>query len=729
MSMLCIELLGTPKFSIDSKEVPFVRRRSKALIIYLICAERRATRELLADLLWPDSPPSRAMASLRTVLSEIKNHLHGEFLITEGDTVSFDTTNLSCDVLDFKRLLTSNPSLQEMRDAARLWKGGFLKGFSFDASAEFSIWRVQEERNLFSHYKQILQSLYEHEIERGDLDSALEYARSYLSLDSFDEQGHRGVMYIHALRGERKLALQQYERCRTIMEKEFQSPVEEETQTLLERIQSGNLKRQTGTLKNRLDSPRLAILPFRCHAHDHVDVQLFHNMVMEALEDYFAVVPEVGIISRTSTLAYQKSGKRLSIIASELQADYIIEGFYRGDARSLFIEGRLLQTTPDAVVAVKSITVSPCTCNPYLVASYIGESFMHSIGIKHPYEIERKGIEQTQQEKEQGSTLQSKLKLHAKHFLRIDEQEACLKAVELYREAVHLDPDDAEAWAGIGLALQCFCDKGICFPNRTDKLSEVEEAANRALALDEEEPTALTILGSVAIQKDWDFSKAEAFYKRALHLRPNNTRTMRDYAELCIMTGRHEEARRLSDTINALDPVNSHNFKIQFWLHLLAKEFQRADDVVKQHFLLFPSPPLDRILQAHVLLIEGNAEKAIEMLTKIDRNQSLPRSWYFAHLVGEGYGYAVSSRREKALEVIELLKQNDGGSFYPYVPIAQIYTGLGYYDTALTWIDAAVQAHDPGLFFLAVNPLFIPLNNHPGLERILERTHIIPVKF
>ncbi|MGE0074350.1 MAG: tetratricopeptide repeat protein [Sphaerochaetaceae bacterium] len=728
MSTLNVELLGSPRFSVDSQEVSFARRRSKALIIYVVCTERRVTREELAALFWPDRLSSRAMGSLRTVISEVKSLFQGEFLYSEGNVLYFDTTQVRCDLVNFRNILTGNPTISGMREAAGLWRGGFLKGFYIDSSSSFYDWQLQEEQKVFREYKQLLRSLYEKEIDNGDLDSALEHARACLSLDSFDEEGHRVVIYIHALRGEKKLALEQYEICRTIMSEEFQTQVEDETQALVQRIKSGNIRKIHMSIIDESHVPRLAILPF--HRIDIVDheVLLFLDMAMEALEDFFAVIPGLGIISRTSTRAYRDSGKRLSTIAAELQADFIIEGFCRWDGTSLLVEGRLIQAKTDEVVAVKNVTVFSLEDNPADAARYIGEAFTNYLGIASSHVSADSRGDNTQQDGGDAYTFNSKLKLQAKHLLRIDEEESCLKAVELYREAARLDPSDAEAWAGIGSALLSYNDKGICFPNRINAISEIKQVANKALEINEEEPTALTILGNIAVQENWDFGRAEELYRKVLRLLPNDTRTMRDYAELYIMTGRYEEAWKLSELINGLDPVNHHNLKIRFWLHLVFKEFQKAEDVVRQQFLLYPAPPLDQILQAHIHLICGDVDAAITIFDRIDMEQELPLAWNHALLVGTGYAHAVAGQTAKAFEAIELLQMNTAGAVYPYVPIAQIFTGLHDYETALDWIGIAVEAHDPGLFFLAVNPLFAPLNNDSRLERILWSTHIIPVK-
>ncbi|MDX9940022.1 MAG: BTAD domain-containing putative transcriptional regulator [Sphaerochaetaceae bacterium] len=668
------------------------------------------------------------MGSLRTVISEVKALFQGNFLHSDGDILSIDASHIRCDLLDFRKIVTHEMTLSDMREAAGLWKGGFLKGFHVAASSGFYDWQLQEGQHVFNTYKQLLMSLYTQEITQGDFDCALGHAQSCLALDNFDEESHRAVIYIHALRGERKLALEQYEICRTIMSEEFQTQVEDETEALVQRIKAGDIRKNHMAMTDEPHVPRLAILPFhRIDICDH-ETALFLNMTMEALEDFFAMMHGLRIISRTSMLAYNDSAKRLPVIAAELQADFVIEGFCKGDGTSLLIEGRLVRAKTDDVVAIRNITVSSLRDNPTDAARHLGDAFVKHLGIAKALEHQASEEDSSLQEGVKVSSLNSKLKLQAKHLLRLDEEAACLKAVELYREAVRIDPLDAEAWAGIGSALLSYNDKGICFPNRSDRMSEMKLVANRALEINQDEPTALTILGNIAVQEDWDFIQAEELYKKALGLLPNSTRTLRDYAELCIMTGRHSQALELSELMNVLDPVNHHNFKIRFWLYLVRREFQKAEEMVRQQFLLFPAPPLDQILQAHIQLIKGDTDIAISSFEKIRMHPEQPPSWDYLMLVGNGYACAVSGRTGEAMAAIERLKAKKAGSFHSYIPIAQIYTGLKDYDSALDCVGTAVEAHDSGLFFLTVNPLFAPLNDDPRLEMILRNTHIIPVK-
>jgi predicted ATPase len=86
-----------------------------------------------------------------------------------------------------------------------------------------------------------LQGLYMlsmHQTERGNYDSALKATRRLLELEPWQEEGHRQMMLLLALTGNRSAALAQYEACRRILASELNTQPLPETNALLERIKA-----------------------------------------------------------------------------------------------------------------------------------------------------------------------------------------------------------------------------------------------------------------------------------------------------------------------------------------------------------------------------------------------------------------------------------------------------------------------------------------------------------
>lgn len=726
MSVIEAKLLSAPTFKIDSRDICFSRKKAAALLIFIICNNRIFYREELAEIFWPNCNSSQSLRSLRTVISELRKLFKDDFFYAEKEKIYIDRTNLSCDYLKLKTIFSKNKTHTDMEKVAKLWKGGFLKGFYINNSFPFNEWQRQEEQNIFILYKSLLKTLYNKEIDKKNYPSALKYAIDCLNIDNFDEETHRAIIYIHAITGERKLAYKQYENCCKIINDEFNSVVEEETIELMQKIKSGNIKKITSSRIMKNNKPRLAILPFTTSSNFNQELLLTIDMIMEGLENFFAGLSNIKTISRTSTLAYSKIEKRISLISSELNADYIIEGFIAEKNNSLLIEGRLIDSKTDTVLKVNSININSINSeDPANISRIIGKSFIPYFNIsKSEYSTKNLKYINDIGDKSQDS-ISTKLKLHAQHLLRADNNNSYLQAITLYKKAIQINPNDFQSWAGLAQAYLSFGDKEICCPNQNNFLLFAEKATIKALKLNSKEPTALNNLGNILILKQWDFEKAERLYKKSLSIFSNNSRLLRDYAELCILTGRLKEAKKLSQMATEINPISLQNFKIRFWLYLLNKEYRKAKNEVKQQFIIYPAPALEEIMKAYIQLIENKVESALKTLDKI--KETIPLSWQNALLGAKGYAYAKKGNQNKAYEAIDLLMKNISNSALPFLPIALIFTGLEDYDNAIKWIEKSVKKHDQALFFLSVNPLFSPLNSQEKLQETICYTHIIPI--
>ena len=78
--ILEITLLGTPLANIENKPVTgYVSSKAEALLYYLAASGQAHRREVLAGLLWSDSPETTSRRNLRDVLSNLRR-LVGPYL-------------------------------------------------------------------------------------------------------------------------------------------------------------------------------------------------------------------------------------------------------------------------------------------------------------------------------------------------------------------------------------------------------------------------------------------------------------------------------------------------------------------------------------------------------------------------------------------------------------------------------------------------------------------------
>ena len=77
--------------------------------------------------------------------------------------------------------------------------------------------------------------------QERQLDTAIDYGRRWLGLDPLNEDAHRQLMLLHALRGQRSAALRQYQECVRLLESEMGIPPERKTAELFQRIEQGKI--------------------------------------------------------------------------------------------------------------------------------------------------------------------------------------------------------------------------------------------------------------------------------------------------------------------------------------------------------------------------------------------------------------------------------------------------------------------------------------------------------
>ena len=90
------------------------------------------------------------------------------------------------------------------------------------------------------------------------------------------------------------------------------------------------------------------------------------------------------------------------------------------------------------------------------------------------------------------------------------------------------------------------------------------------------------------------------------------------------------------------------------------------------------------------------------------------------------YTLAVCGQRERALELMARLQQNEDSSFYSSLNLALIHTGLGNVDDAITWFKKAVDERYPWVVQIRVDPTWDPLREDPRFHE-LEKSIGLPI--
>lgn len=289
MPDLEIHLLGP--FEVLSEGQPltaFKSNKARALLAYLVCeVDRPHARGVLAGLFWPEYPENKARDNLRFTLSSLRQTLDDSqadppFLLIERETVQFNPDcNCRVDLWDLRQALEDG-SLPKLKSGLSLYRSRFLEGFSLGDCPAFDEWLLLQGERI---QREVIMGFYRlaaHYEVRCDYEMALFAVEQVRAIDPTGEDCYRRMMHLLALNGQREQAMEQYQLCRVMLQKELGVEPSREITTLYKAIRSqsfppppsaprwDNLPRQTTpfigreaaqkTLDNILTNPEIPLI-------------------------------------------------------------------------------------------------------------------------------------------------------------------------------------------------------------------------------------------------------------------------------------------------------------------------------------------------------------------------------------------------------------------------------------------------------------------------------------
>jgi DNA-binding winged helix-turn-helix (wHTH) protein/TolB-like protein/Tfp pilus assembly protein PilF len=291
------------------------------------------------------------------------------------------------------------------------------------------------------------------------------------------------------------------------------------------------------------------------------------------------------------------------------------------------------------------------------------------------------------------------------------------KAIVCFQEAIKVDPNYSLAYAGLADSYNVMGTFGYVAPQ--EAWPETEEAANKALVLDEGLAEAHSALGGAKMVYDWDWPGAEYHFKRGIDLAPDSPDAHQVYGLYLMAMDRRDEALREMKLAQQLDPSSPLMTTSLGWALLFARQYDASIVELRKALDLDPNYQMAR----------GSLELAFNASRKFDDMISLSESeraaakargerWASANLV---YAYAQMGRKAQALQIAEDLREMcDERYISPFV-MATAYIGVGDKDEAFKWLEKAYEERSNFLWLLKVYPYLDSLRSDPRFADLLRR--------
>lgn len=452
----------------------------------------------------------------------------------------------------------------------------------------------------------------------------------------------------------------------------------------------------------------LAVLPFQNLSDDPGQEYFSDGLTEETITDLGQLNPgELGVIARTSAMAYKHTDKTISQIGRELGVNYILEGSVRRDGGKARISAQLIRVSDQTHVWAQNY-----------------DRELHEL-IEIENELGKSIAQQVQvnlapQRKITLSKMRSvnpeayDLYLKGRYYWNQRTQSGFWKGIESFKQAIEKDPNYAKAYVGLA---DCYILLG---PNDVLPARQVyplaKAAALKALELDDVLAEAHTSLGFVILLYEWNPARAEREFLRAIELDPNYPTAHQWYAyDLAAMNRSGEAVAEIRRAVE-LDPLSSIINADEGQVLFLAR---RSDEAIAQ------------------------CQKTIEL-----NPQFVPVYWYLGVLYeqkgmfDEAFGafqktiadsldlrqakairaaYRVSGIKGYWQERLAFLEQRSNTHYVSPYTFAVSYALMGDRDRSIENLNRAFDERYPSVVFVRIEPVFDSLRSDERFASLLQR--------
>jgi DNA-binding SARP family transcriptional activator len=237
---LSLTLFGNMAIDAGTGPLRIASRKSRALLAYLVLSDSiEESRERLVGLLWSETDESKARASLRQALSDIRDICaRGGFAGLKADkqAIALYRARFRADVLDVLQAAASGVVHPRLLETKRLPES-LLAGFD-TLDPAFRTWLLARRQTL---HDRIVRALEVHLRGAGAPALLADAASAILNLDPTHEEACRHLMRTRAAAGDVAGALRAYKELWDLLEAEYDVEPSRDTQELVVAIKQGQV--------------------------------------------------------------------------------------------------------------------------------------------------------------------------------------------------------------------------------------------------------------------------------------------------------------------------------------------------------------------------------------------------------------------------------------------------------------------------------------------------------
>ena len=442
----------------------------------------------------------------------------------------------------------------------------------------------------------------------------------------------------------------------------------------------------------------IAVLPFKPLTPDNRNESLEMGMA-DTLITKLSNLSEVTVRPITAVRRYAGVEQDAVAAGREQQVDAVLDGQIQRSQDKVRVTVRLVRVNDGTLVWTEQFDEK--FSDIFDVQNSISQRVTNTLALKLTGE-QQKQITKRYTENPEAYELYALGQFHYGKRTR----DGLAKSIEYFGDAIAKDPNYALAHAGLASAYSTMGWQDYLPPH--EAYSKAKEAIGKALALDDSMGHAHAVLGNIKRGYDWDLPGAEAAYRRAIELDPNNPSAYHWYGITVAFAGRHDESIPQLRRARELDPLSLIINKSLGDVHYFARRYDDAIEQYKRVIELDPNSPLGYRETGTCYYHKGDYEKAMESWAKAASVSGM-KPEEIDHLRNAYKTGGMPAFFRMSAKMIEQAKT-------PYVSsydIALRYSGAGDKDLALDWLERAYEEHSSGMVAIDADVLFDAIRNEP----------------
>ncbi|PWT96283.1 MAG: hypothetical protein C5B55_00200 [Blastocatellia bacterium] len=447
----------------------------------------------------------------------------------------------------------------------------------------------------------------------------------------------------------------------------------------------------------------IAVLPFIDDSSD-VDAEYINDKIAESLINSLSKLPQLRVVPRSVVASYKGKDIDPRKVGQELNVRAVVTGRMsrRGDIISIQADLIDLQN----VAQLWGQTYDHKVSDVLLVQDDISRDIFENLRLKLNVE-----------EKKQLEAYRFYLKGRNAWNKRTDD--GLKQAIEFFQQAINIDPNYAQAYAGLADCYNMLVVYGITQPK--DGFPKAKEAATKALEIDEKLAEAHASMAFIKFRWDWDRVETEQEFQEAIKLKPTYAPAHQWYSSFLVGVERFDEAIAEAKRTAELEPLSFVASSHLGWIYYLSGQTDKSIDQCRKILEIDPTSfPARRYLG----LAYEQKGMYTEAINEFQTGVKLSGSPLMLALLG--HAYAASGKKAEAQQVLSDLEQLQSQRYVSPYTVAAIYAGLGNQDEAFKWLEKAVDERDIWLMNLKVDPVFAKLHSNRRFGDLLAQVRLRP---